>query len=131
MTECEDRFGTLPCEVKNLAELVRIRRWLLSFGALSLTVCEDFTEIRLSKHVLQPEVDYETSDLLIKRILDVCNRKAKGMRLSPDGRILLALRKKDFQKKETLQEAISELKRVLSLLAGEVYESHVTEFVSF
>ncbi|APJ03004.1 transcription-repair coupling factor [Silvanigrella aquatica] len=124
ITECEDRFGTMPVEVKNLAELARIRRWLQSLGALSLIVSDDSTEIRLNKGILQPEYQDEASELLIKRILDVCNRKVKGMRITPDGRLLFALRKKNFiQDKDS---TISELKRILSLLAGEAYEDKVT-----
>ncbi|BBH52226.1 transcription-repair coupling factor [Fluviispira sanaruensis] len=120
ITECEDRFGPLPEEVKNLAELARIRRWLLLIGCLSLTVGEDFTEIRLDKGVLQPDSSDDASEELVKRILDVCNRKAKGMRITPDGKLIFAIRKKNFIQDK--QGTISELKRILSLLAGEAYE---------
>lgn len=120
ITECEDRFGSLPVEVKNLAELVRIRRWLLSLGALSLIVGEDSTEVRLGKGVLQPDSYDDTSEMLVKRILDVCNRKVKGMRITPDGRLIFAIRKKNFTQES--EPTISELKRILSLLAGEAYE---------
>ncbi|WGL58998.1 transcription-repair coupling factor [Pigmentibacter sp. JX0631] len=118
--ECEDRFGTLPVEVKNLAEIARIRRWLLLLGATSLSIGDDATEIRLGKNVLQPNNEDENSELLIKRILDVCNRKTKGMRITPDGRLLLTIRKKNFQQDSF--GTISEIKRILSLLAGEAYE---------
>ncbi|WP_186645613.1 transcription-repair coupling factor [Fluviispira vulneris] len=120
ITECEDRFGPLPEEVKNLAELARIRRWLLLIGCLSLTVGEDFTEMRLDKGVLQPDSSDEASEELVKRILDVCNRKTKGMRITPDGKLIFAIRKKNFIQDK--QGSISELKRILSLLAGEAYE---------
>ncbi len=120
--ECEDRFGILPVEVKNLAEIARIRRWLLLLGAVSLIVGDDTTEIRLGKGVLQPDVYDENSELLVKRILDVCNRKTKGMRITPDGRLILAIRKKNFQ--QDCYGTLSELKRVLSLLAGEAYEEN-------
>ncbi|KAB8027400.1 transcription-repair coupling factor [Fluviispira multicolorata] len=122
ITECEDRFGPLPEEVKNLAELARIRRWLLLFGALSLTVGEEATEIRLDKGVLQPDISDDTSEELVKRILDVCNRKTKGMRITPDGRLIFAIRKKNFIQDKL--GAVSELKRILSLLAGEAYEGN-------
>ncbi|WP_158996785.1 transcription-repair coupling factor [Pigmentibacter ruber] len=118
--ECEDRFGTLPVEVKNLAEIARIRRWLLLLGATSFAVGDDATEIRLGKNVLQPNGEDENSELLFKRILDVCNRKTKGMRITPDGRLLLAIRKKNFQQDSFT--TVSEIKRILSLLAGEAYE---------
>lgn len=124
ITECEDRFGTLPVEVRNLAELVRIRRWLLSLGALSLIVGEDSTEVRLGKGILQPDAYDETSEILVKRILDICNRKVKGMRITPDGRLIFSIRKKNFIQES--EPTISELKRILSLLAGEAYEEKST-----
>ncbi len=120
ITECEDRFGTLPVEVKNLAELVRIRRWLITLGATSLIVSEDSTELRLGKGILQPDSYDEASEILVKRILDVCNRKVKGMRISPEGKLIFAIRKQHFNKDQAA--SISELKRVLSLLVGETYE---------
>ncbi len=122
ITECEDRFGTIPVEVKNLSELARIRRWLLSLGAISLIVGEDSTEVRLGKGVLQPDSYDESSELLVKRILDVCNRKVKGMRITPDGRLIFAIRKKNFI--QDSNGTITELKRILSLLAGEAYEEN-------
>lgn len=120
--ECEDRFGVLPVEVKNLAEVARMRRWLLTLGAVSFIVGDDSTEIRLGKGVLQPDAHDDASELLVKRILDVCNRKAKGMRITPDGRLILAIRKKNFQ--QDTVGTLTELKRVLSLLAGEAYEEN-------
>lgn len=122
ITECEDRFGTIPVEVKNLSELARIRRWLLSLGAISLIVGDDSTEVRLGKGVLQPDSYDESSEQLVKRILDVCNRKVKGMRITPDGRLIFAIRKKNFI--QDSNGTITELKRILSLLAGEAYEEN-------
>lgn len=118
--ECEDRFGSLPEEVQNLSEFVRIRRWLLTLGALSLIVGEEFTEIRLGKDVLQANPNDESNEILVKRILDVCNLKVKNMRITPDGRLIFAIRKKNF----TLdtRSTLYELKRILSLLAGEAYD---------
>ncbi|MBX9704512.1 MAG: transcription-repair coupling factor, partial [Silvanigrellaceae bacterium] len=97
LSECEDRFGPLPNEVKNLAELARMRRWLMTIGASHLTVGNDATEIKLSSEILQPKESYdESSETIFRRILDVCNRHTKGMRISPDGRIIFPLRKKNF-----------------------------------
>ncbi|MES2615541.1 MAG: transcription-repair coupling factor [Bdellovibrionota bacterium] len=118
--ECEDRFGTLPVEVKNLAELARIRRMLLTVGAISLVVGEDVTEVRLNSQVLQDASG--ENEVLVKRILDICNHKVKHMRITPDGRILFPLRKKNFALDST--SGVIELKRVLSLLAGEIYEEY-------
>ena len=116
VAECEDRFGALPCEVKNLAELARIRRMLLTIGATSLVVGDDVTEIRLDAKVLQDETG--ENDAFIKRIFEICNHKVKHMRITPDGRILFPVRKKNFLNSATI--ATNELKRVLSLLAGEI-----------
>ncbi len=118
--ECEDRFGSLPVEVKNLSELARIRRMLLTAGAISLVVGEDVTEIRLDAKILQG--DSEENEVVVKRILDICNHKVKHMRITPDGKILFSLRKKSFVNDSEI--AINELKRVLSLLAGEIYEEN-------
>lgn len=115
--ECEDRFGTLPTEVKNLAELARIRRMLLSINAVTLVVGNDWTEIKLNAHVLQDSSG--DNEIFVKRIFDICNHKVKHMRITPDGRILFPLRKKNFLGDQV--SAVNELKRVLSLLAGEVY----------
>lgn len=115
--ECEDRFGSMPVEVKNLMEVSRIRRLLVLLGAVSLTVSEDVTEIRLDQRLLQPNGYDEDSENTFKRILDVCNHRVKNMRLTPDGRVLFPLKKKNFLQDDI--SALSELKRVLSLLAGE------------
>lgn len=118
LTECEDRFGPIPDSVSNLAELSRLRRWLLSFGAVTLTVGDEYTEIRLSRELIQPSNNDETSERLIKRLLDVCNRFSKGMRLTPDGRLLIGIRKKQIDPLKP-STALTELKKYLSLLAGE------------
>jgi transcription-repair coupling factor (superfamily II helicase) len=120
IAECEDRFGPLPETVKNLSELARLRRWLVTINALSLTVGDECTELRLSKDVLQAGDD-DSAEQLFKRILDVCNRHMKGVRLTPDGKLLLNLRKRHFQP-QNVESALKELKRLLSLLAGEAYE---------
>lgn len=118
--ECEDRFGPLPETVKNLSELARLRRWLVTINALSLTVGDECTELRLSKDVLQASGD-DSAEQLFKRILDVCNRHMKGVRLTPDGKLLFNLRKRHFQP-QNVESALKELKRLLSLLAGEAHE---------
>ena len=117
VNECEDRFGPIPDSVRYLAEVARMRRWLIAIGALALVVGDDVTEVRLSREVLQASED-DNSELLVKRILDVCNRQARGVRLTPDGRILLPVRKKHFLAPNT-SAAIDELKRFLSLFAGD------------
>jgi transcription-repair coupling factor (superfamily II helicase) len=120
IVECEDRFGPMPIEVKNLSEMARIRRLLVLLGAISLSVGEDTTEIRLDSKILQPSENDEDSEMTIKRILDVCNHRVKNMRLTPDGRILFPLRKKHFIQDEVA--GLAEIKRVLSLLIGELHE---------
>ena len=117
-SECDDRFGPMPESVKILMELARMRRQLIIIGAGALLVGEDATEIRFSRETLQGNSENQ-SDMLVKRIFDVCNRQVKGARLTPDGRLLLALRKRQFLTPGS--NALPELKRVLSLLAGESY----------
>lgn len=117
--ECADRFGPLPDVVKQLADMARIRRWLMSFGGIGLNVADDFTEIRISPDVLQARDDTD-AEAIVKRIFDVCNRQAKGIRLTPDGRLLLPLRRRQF-KAEFGQVGLGELKRYLTLFAGETY----------
>lgn len=117
--ECEDRFGPLPDSVKILTEIARLRRLLVIIGATSLVVGEDVTELRLSSDVLQPQDDDGQSEVLVRRILDVCNRHMKGVRITPDGRLLVSLRKRQFFPPN--QNGMGELKRLLSLLAGESY----------
>lgn len=117
IVECEDRFGPMPIEVKNLSEMARIRRLLVLLGAVSLAVGEDTTEIRLDSKILQPSEYDESTEIMLKRILDVCNHRVKHMRLTPDGRILFPLRKKQFIQDEVA--GLAEIKRVLSLLIGE------------
>lgn len=119
LLECEDRFGPVPNTVEELAEFARIRRWLMSLGAVSLSVTDDTTEIRLSREVIQPNEGDEHSERLISRILDACNRHSKGMRITPDGKLLIGIRKKNFVSNK--QAATAELKKYLSLLAGETH----------
>lgn len=117
--ECADRFGPLPDCVRQLADMARIRRWLMSFGGIGLNVCDDFTEIRISPEVLQARDDTD-AEAIVKRIFDVCNRQAKGIRLTPDGRLLLPLKRKQFRP-EFGQTGLGELKRYLTLFSGESY----------
>jgi len=116
MSECEDRFGPMPIAVQWLGEISRVRRFLLSLGATSLTVGDDYTEIKLDKRILQPSDDDEAGEELVKRILDVCNRRVNGMRITPDGRLLMPLKKRSFV--NDVSGAFGELKRILGLLAG-------------
>jgi hypothetical protein len=44
------------------------------------------------------------------------------MRITPDGRLIFAIRKKNFI--QDSNGTITELKRILSLLAGEAYEEN-------
>ncbi|MEY2986989.1 MAG: transcription-repair coupling factor [Pseudomonadota bacterium] len=115
--ECADRFGPLPDCVRQLADMARIRRWLMSFGGIGLNVSDDFTEVRISPEVLQARDDTD-AEAIVKRIFDVCNRQAKGIRLTPDGRLLLPLRRRQF-KAEFGQTGLGELKRYLTLFSGE------------
>ena len=99
--------------------MARIRRWLMSFGGIGLNVSDDFTEVRISPEVLQAQDDAD-AEATVKRIFDVCNRQAKGIRLTPDGRLLLPLRRRQF-KAEFGQTGLGELKRYLTLFSGESY----------
>ncbi len=117
--ECADRFGPLPDSVMQLADMARVRRWLMSFGGIGLNVSDDFTEVKISPEVLQARDDSD-AEAIVKRIFDVCNRQVKGVRLTPDGRLLLPLKKKQFQP-EYGQTGLGELKKYLTLFAGESY----------
>lgn len=117
--ECADRFGPLPEAVQNLADLARVRRWLMSFGGIGLNVSDDFTEIKISPEILQARDDND-AEAIVRRIFDVCNREVKGVRLTPDGRLLLPLKKRQFRP-EFGQTGLSELKKYLTLLSGESY----------
>lgn len=116
VAECQDRFSEMPIETKWLVEIARIRRLLVSLGAVSLAVGDDATEIRLDKRIIQPQEQDEFADRTIRRILDVCNHRVKHMRLTPDGRLLFPLRKKQFEQDVSL--GFAEIKRVLGLLLG-------------
>lgn len=117
--ECADRFGPMPESVIQLADMARVRRWLMSFGGIGLNVNDDFTEIKISPEVLQARDDSD-AEAIVKRIFDVCNRQVKGIRLTPDGRLLLPLKKRQF-KPEYGQTGLAELKKFLTLFAGESY----------
>ena len=117
--ECADRFGPLPESVRQLADIARIRRWLMSFGGVGLNVSDDFTEVKISPEVLQARDDAD-AEATVKRIFDVCNRQVKGVRLTPDGRLLLPLKKRQFRP-EFGQTGLDELKKFLTLFAGESY----------
>lgn len=116
MGECEDRFGPLPVELQNLAEVARVRHKLLMLNAVSLVVGDSNTELRLDKSMLQS--DEPDNEMFIKRLLDACNHRVKNMRITVDGKIIIPLHKKDFTR--DLHAPLSELKRILSLLVGEV-----------
>lgn len=116
-TECADRFGPLPESVIQLADMARVRRWLMSFGGIGLNVSDDFTEVKISPEVLQARDDAD-AEAIVRRIFDVCNRQVKGVRLTPDGRLLLPLKKRQFRP-EHGQTGLVELKKFLTLFAGE------------
>jgi transcription-repair coupling factor (superfamily II helicase) len=115
--ECADRFGPLPQSVSHLADMARVRRWLMSFGGIGLNVNDDFTEVKISPEVLQARDDAD-AEAIVKRIFDVCNRQVKGVRLTPDGRLLLPLKRKQFRP-ESGYTGLGELKKFLTLFAGE------------
>lgn len=117
--ECADRFGPLPETVQNLADMARIRRWLMSFGGIGLNVSDDFTEVKISPEILQARDDQD-AEAIIRRIFDVCNREVKGVRLTPDGRLLLPLKKRQFRP-EFGMTGMVDLKKYLTLFAGESY----------
>ncbi|MEY4065838.1 MAG: transcription-repair coupling factor [Pseudomonadota bacterium] len=117
--ECEDRFGPPPASVLQLADMARIRRWLMSFGGIGLNVADDFTEIKISPEVLQAKDDAD-AEAVVRRIFDVCNRQVKGIRLTPDGRLLLPLKRRQFRS-ESGANGLVELKKFLTLFAGESY----------
>jgi transcription-repair coupling factor (superfamily II helicase) len=117
--ECADRFGPPPQSVLHLADMARVRRWLMSFGGIGLNVNDDFTEVKISPEVLQARDDTD-AEAIVKRIFDVCNRQVKGVRLTPDGRLLLPLKRKQFRP-ESGYTGLGELKKLLTLFAGETY----------
>lgn len=113
--ECEDRFGPLPQEVQFLSEGARIRRWLVVVGGIHLKCGEAGTEVKLGPDLLQQEGDAH-AEAVVRRILDLCNRRESGIRLLPD-RLILPVRSRAFA--QNPQQALSDLKRILSRLAGE------------
>ncbi len=91
----------------------------MSFGGVGLNVSDDFTEIKISPEILQARDDLD-AESIVRRIFDVCNREVKGVRLTPDGRLLLPLKKRQFRA-EFGQTGLPELKKFLTLFAGESY----------
>jgi transcription-repair coupling factor (superfamily II helicase) len=117
VAECEDRFGPLPESVRSLSELSRIRRWLISMNAIGLIVTDSSSEIRMSPDIFQASED-GSNEQIVKRILEVTNVAANRIRLTPDGRMLLPVSKKNFSGPSP--SGFSEIKRFLSQLNGEV-----------
>ena len=60
VNECADRFGAIPEPVKNLSEIARLRRWLVTINAISLNVGDDYTELRLAGEVLNGANDEQS-----------------------------------------------------------------------
>jgi transcription-repair coupling factor (superfamily II helicase) len=115
LAECEDRFGPLPRDLRILGEIARTKRLSARIGAVSVTVTHASTEIRLDPEILQGGSDNEA---LVMRILDVCNRRVRDVRLTPDGRIINgSLRSADF-KGEDIEKVFGRLQEFLSALAG-------------
>ncbi len=115
LAECEDRFGPLPRDLRILGEIARTKRLSARIGAVSVTVTNVSTEIRLDPEILQGGSDNEA---LVMRILDVCNRRVRDVRLTPDGRIINgSLRSADF-KGENIEQVFGRLQEFLSTLAG-------------
>lgn len=115
LAECEDRFGPLPRDLRILGEIARTKRLAARIGAVSVTVTNASTEIRLDPEILQGGRDNEA---LIMRILDVCNRRLRDVRLTPDGRIINgALRSADFRG-DDIEKVLGRLQEFLSSLAG-------------
>ncbi len=90
--ECSDRFGPPPEEVILLADLARVRRHCMLAGIVSLVAGVDCTEGRLAPEILGNS-GLPGTELLVKRILDVCNRSDTGLRLRPDGRLVFPVRR--------------------------------------
>lgn len=112
--ECEDRFGKLPEEVQDLVEISRIRRLLMSFNAISFVVGEENTECKLDQKILQ-STD-ASSEAFVKRLLDLCNRQSKNIRITQDGRLLFPIKRKQLEQNKGA--TLLEIKRILSLLAN-------------
>lgn len=110
--ECEDRFGKLPEEVENLVEVSRIRRLLMSFGAISFIVGDENTECRLDQKILQ-STD-AAAEAFVKRVLDLCNRQSKNIRITQDGRLLFPIKRKQFIQNKL--DTLVEIKKILSFL---------------
>lgn len=112
----KDLYGEIPFEVKLLAQTARVKRLAARIGALSIAVGSASTEIRLGPEVLQGGSEHEK---LVLRILDVCNKNSQGIRLTPDGRILVNyLRAMNF-KGDEVEKAFTQLQGLLSQLAAD------------
>jgi transcription-repair coupling factor (superfamily II helicase) len=115
LDECADRFGTLPPEVTRLALLARTKRLAALIHAITVTVSTTGMEIRLEPSLLQGDPGHED---LVRRILDVCNRRERDVRLTPDGRILyLGLKAADFVE-DRIDQSFAKLHGFLALLSG-------------
>jgi transcription-repair coupling factor (superfamily II helicase) len=121
IAECEDRFGPLPPSVHGLADVSRIRRWLVRINAAALAVASDFAEVRMHPDIFQPTED-GSNEVLVKRILTICNMPENRIRLTPDGRILLPVPSRSFLPDPSKGFAL--LKRFLSQLANETEATH-------
>lgn len=114
ISECVDRFGPMPEVMRYLGEMARIKLLATRMYAVSLVVGASGLEIRLNPDVLQGQP--ETLDL-VRRILDVCNRQVRDVRLTPDGRILHKGIKAAQFKGAEVEHAFAELRRFLAAVA--------------
>lgn len=113
ISECEDRFGPMPQSMCHLGEVARVKLLATRMHATSLVVGGAGLEIRLNPEVLQGHD--ETADL-VRRILDVCNRQVKDVRLTPDGRIMhKGIRNSQFTGAE-VGLAFAQLRRFLAAI---------------
>lgn len=114
ISECEDRFGPMPQSMRYLGEMARVKLLATRMHAVSLVVGAAGLEIRLNPEVLQGHD--ETADL-VRRLLDVCNRQVRDVRLTPDGRIMhKGIRSSQFKGAE-VEHAFAELRRFLAAVA--------------
>jgi transcription-repair coupling factor (superfamily II helicase) len=113
--ECADRFGAVPVEVQRLAALARIKRLAAGIQALSVAVSGAGTEVKLEPALLQGDPEHEA---LVRRILDVCNRRERDVRLTPDGRILFMGLKASDLAGDRIDKSFVKLQEFLALIAG-------------
>ena len=109
--ECEDRFGPISQEVFFLSEISRLRRFLVQIHGHSLTVGEASTEIRFNPKLLNKNSDQ--NDKLIAQIFKAVESSKGFARMTPDGRLILSLKKKDFIV-DKAKESLGMLKNFLS-----------------